>query len=340
MRPTMIKLVLVMILTAFASGCMVVSTDPTEVGVRTRKIGTNKGVEQKSYPPGATYFFLPFINDWNTFDTKLVNVEMTFDSNRGDRRNRDDLVFKSIDGNDIALDVIISYRIDPTKAPYILDNIANDSVRLKDVVIRTIARSRPRDVFGELTTEEFYVASKRDEKAQQALDILNDMLTPYGIIVEKVLTRDYRFNPAYQKAIEDKKVADQNAAKYKSAARAALEEYLKKVEEAKGEVAKMTASVDGEFEKAKIAADAYYDQQSKIAQAIETEGRTEAKGIEEMNKALAGSGGEVMVKLKIAEALKDKKIILLPTSGGGVDLRTLDVNELIAITRNKPKKGE
>ena len=30
-----------------------------------------------------------------------------------------------------------------------------------------------------------------------------------GVIIEKVLTKDYRFNTAYQKAIEDKKVEEQ-----------------------------------------------------------------------------------------------------------------------------------
>lgn len=198
--------------------------------------------------------------------------------------------------------------------------------------MRTIARSRPRDIFGELQTEEFYVSAKRDEKAQAALKILNEMLSPYGVIVEKVLTRDYRFNPAYQKAIEDKKVADQLAEKNKSAAKAATEEYKKRLEEAKGDVAEMKAKVDGEFLQAKIEADAYYEKQTKLAQAIEAEGEADAKGIQEMNKALAGSGGEVMVKLEIAKALKGKKIILLPTESGGIDLRTLDVNKLIGVS--------
>ncbi len=332
----MIKNILIsaslIVVMSMVSGCMVVSTDSTEVGVRTVKFGPGKGIEQKVYPPGATYFFLPLINDFHTFDTKLVNMEMTFDPNRGDRRRRDDLLFKTIDGNDISLDVIISYRINPEKAPYILGNVAGSDTELKDLALRTIARSRPRDVFGELQTEEFYVSAKRDEKAQDALNILNEMLAPYGVIVEKVLTRDYRFNPAYQKAIEDKKIADQQMEKNKSAAKAATEEYLKRLEVAKGTVAQMTAKVDGEFLQTKISADAYYEQQTQIALAIKAEGQAESRGIEEMNKALAGGGGEVMVKLAIAEALMGKKIILLPTSGGGIDLRTLDLNALIGVS--------
>ena len=71
-----------------AAGCVPHTTGETEVGVRTRKMAFfgPKGVEDRIYAPGATYFFLPFINDWNVFDTKLQNLEMTFSQVRGDRR--------------------------------------------------------------------------------------------------------------------------------------------------------------------------------------------------------------------------------------------------------------
>jgi len=155
------------------------------------------------------------------------------------------------------------------------------------------------------------------------------MLGPMGIVVEKVLTKDYRFNKEYQKAIEDKKVADQQVQKNKSAQHAALEEYKRKLEEAKGEVNKLIADADGVFRKNKIEADVYYEKQKLLAEAIKAEGIAEAKGIQEMNNALAGSGGEALVKLRIAEALQDKKIMLLPVSEGGMNLKTTDINQLI-----------
>ncbi len=307
------------------------TTGPTEVGVRTIKwsLFGKKGVEDHVYQPGAVYFFPAVLNDWHVFDTRLQNVEMTHDPKRGDRPFRDDLLFKTIDGNDISLDVIISYRIDPQKAPYLLQYVAGSDFELKDNVIRTIARSRPRDIFGELKTEEFYVSDKRDEKAERAKATLNELLNPYGVIVERVATKDYRFNPAYQRAIEDKKVADQVAEQNKSATKAAEEEYLKKLEDAKGEVNKMVAEADGRFRQAQIEADAYYEKQGRIAAATEAEGIAEAKGITELNKALAGSGGEVMVKLKIAEALEGKKIVLLPLSGAGMDIKTTNINRIL-----------
>ena len=306
-------------------------TGPTEVGVRTIKwspLGT-KGVQPDVYQPGGVYFFPGFINDWHTFDTRMQNIEMTMDPQRGDRPTKDDLRFKTIDGNDIELDLILSYRIDPAKAPFILQNVADSDFTLKDNVVRAIARSRPRDIFGELKTEDFYVSDLRDKKAELVKTVLNEMLNPYGVIVERVSTKDYRFNKAYTQAIEDRKVADQVAEQNKAATNAAQEEYRKRVEDAKGEVGKMVAEADGRFRQAQIEADAYFEKQQRLAEAIEAEGVAEAKGVAEMNKALAGSGGEIMVKLRIAEALAGKKIMLLPVSGSGIDLKTTDMNKLL-----------
>ncbi len=335
-------LITVMGLLFVFSGCVPHTTGETEVGVRTIKFSFwgKKGVEDMVYAPGSTYFFLPFVNDWNTFDTKLQNLEMTHMRSRGDRKTRDDLLFKTIDGNDISLDVIIAYRINPQQAPYILQFVAEDNDMLRQKIVRTIARSKPRDIFGELTTEAFYVANRREVQSQKAKEVLQQILGPMGIIVEKVLTKDYSFNPEYQKAIEDKKVADQRVEKNKSAQRAALEEYKRKLEEAKGEVNRMVADADGQYRKAKIEADVFYEKQKLIAEAIKTEGIATAKGIQEMNKAMEGSGGEALVKLQIAEAIQGKRIVLLPISEGGMNLKTTDINRLINTVGVKSLAGQ
>ncbi|MCM8813794.1 MAG: SPFH domain-containing protein [Candidatus Omnitrophica bacterium] len=316
------------------AGCVPHSTGSTEVGVRTVKwsLFAKKGVEQKIYAPGTTYFFLPLINDWHVFDTKLRNMEMTRSPGQGAHQGTDDLVFKTIDGNDISLDVIISYRIIPEKAPYILEFVARDNLELEEKVVRPITRNMTRDLFGELATEDFYVANKRTEKAESALRQLNALLQPYGVVVENVLPKDYRFNAAYQKAIEEKKVADQMSERYKSEVRATVEEYNQRLQQTQGEVNQIVAKADGEYAKAKIEADAYYEQQSRIAKAIEAEAVAESKGIEKMVEALNSSGGATMVKLRLAEALAGKEIYLLPMGeSGGIDLKTTDINQLLKL---------
>jgi len=235
--------------------------------------------------------------------------------------------------------VIIAFRIDADQAPHILQYVARDDETLRGSIVRTVARSKPRDIFGELKTEAFYVAEDRETQSGKARDVLQEILGPMGIIVEKVLTNDYRFNAEYQKAIEDKKVADQQVEKNKSAQHAATEEYKRKLEEARGEVNKMVADADGEYLKAKIEADVYLEQQLLLAKAILAEGIAEANGIQEMNDALAGSGGEAIVKLRIAEALQGKRIILLPVSEGGMNLKTTDINRLIETLGVKALSG-
>ncbi len=334
MRSTWRKLIVLCMPLLFAlTACYPYSTGPTEVGVRTIKLGIlrSSGVEQRTYEPGATYWFVPLINDWHTFDTKIQVLEMTLQPGRGDREGRDDLLFKTIDGNDLSLDVIISYRINPAMAPHILAFVAKSDQELRESLVRTVTRSSPRDIFGELRTEQLYVAEERAKKAAQAKEVLNHILNPYGIIIENVLTKDYRFNPAYEKAIEDRKVADQLAEKAKSETRAAQEEWLQKLQEAIGKVNQMVAKADGDYLQAKIEADAYYDKQQMVAKAIRAEAEAEARGLEEMTKALAGKGGETLLKLKVAENLQNKPILLIPVSGGGLDLRTTDINRLLEL---------
>lgn len=143
----------------FLAGCMPYSTGPTEIGVRTVKWSPfgGQGVQDSVYQPGSTHFFVPFITDWHTFDTRIQKLEMTASPGTGDRFGlRDDLLFKTIDGNDISLDVIISYRIDPERGPMILQQVGATDTQIKDNIVRTIGRSKPRDIFGELKTEDFY----------------------------------------------------------------------------------------------------------------------------------------------------------------------------------------
>src|SRR5205823_14503015 len=79
---------------------------------------------------------------------------------------------------------------------------------------------------------------------------------------------------------------------------------------------------------AQLAADAELYQQQQNADAIVAERAAKAKAIEKRNAALRGSGGRAMVKLRIAEALEGKQIVLIPGGQNGIGLHKLDVNKL------------
>jgi regulator of protease activity HflC (stomatin/prohibitin superfamily) len=318
-----------------AAGCTLHSTDSTEIGVLTRKVTFfgllgKKGIQEQTYPPGATYTFPAIITDWHVYNVALQNLSMVSDKSRTDRSDRDDLEFKTHDGNDIAVDVTVAWRINPARAALLLSRVGKDTREVKDRLVRPACRSIVRDVLNTMTSEEFYVSDKRFEKADQARRHLAAVLEPEGVMVEQVILGEHRFNPEYEKVIHDKKLAEQTAERMVSEGNAALQEALRNLETAKGQVSQQVAKAKGQLDQVKLQADADYFKAQREAEAIFAEKRARAKGIEKQNAAMSGAGGRTMVKLRIAEALEGKQILFLPTGGKGGSLQTMNVNDLIA----------
>jgi regulator of protease activity HflC (stomatin/prohibitin superfamily) len=320
-----------LVLASSVAGCTCHSTDANEVGVLTRKVGLlgTKGVQDEVYAAGATYFFPAFVTDWHTFETKLQNLRMS--KAPSDDGLVDDVEFKTVDGNDISVDVTVTWRIDPAKAPHVLQRVGESTEDVQDRLVRPAARAYVRDALNRLRSEDFYVADKRFTAAEEAETLLAAALKPEGVVVEQVILGEHRFHPAYEEVIRDKKLAEQNGEKLKSEASAAAEEAKRNLESARGRVSQQIARARGELEQARLQADASLVQSKNEAEAILAESKARAQSIEKENAALAGAGGRTMVKLRIAEALQGKRVVLVPT-GKGANLQTLDVNALLSAT--------
>lgn len=325
-----LQLIVVVAVVSSVSGCACHSTGANEVGVLTRKVAPfgKRGVQPEVYGSGATYFFAPIITDWHTFETKLQNLKMQ--KIAGADGVIDDVEFKTVDGNDISVDVTVTWRIDPEKAPHVLQRVGESTEDVQERLVRPAARAYVRDALNRLKSEDFYVADKRFAAAEESRKLLLSALGPEGVIVEQVILGEHRFAPAYEEVIREKKLAEQNGEKLKSEAQAAAEESKRNLESARGVVSKDIATAKGELEQAKLAADAQLVKSKNEATASLTEAKTRAQSIEKENAALGGAGGRTMVKLKIAEALQGKRIVMIPT-GKGANLQTLDVNELITV---------
>ncbi len=330
--PRSLALLPLAVLALVLGGCVSHSTGETEVGVLVCKVSlgcSKKGVQDTLYPPGTTNFFAPFIRDFYTFDTKVQNLEMVADAHRGDRGERDDMQFKTTDGNDISMDVTVAWTIDPKHAPDLLQNVGTSTALVNEKLVRPMARTLVRDVLNELTSESVYNADKRFEKADEAKKTLADALAPYGVMVSSVILHEHRFNPEYEEIIHNRKLAEQHAEQVKSEAEAATQEAVRNLESARGKVAADIAAAEGELAQAKLRADGEYFKQQQNAEAILAERTANAQAIAKRNEALRGAGGRAQVKLKVAEALAGKSIVLLPSGANGVALNKLDVNELV-----------
>jgi regulator of protease activity HflC (stomatin/prohibitin superfamily) len=310
---------LVVLLFMFLSFASYHATDSTEVGVRTIKWMGARGVQEQVYQPGEAYFFLPILNDWDTFDTRLQIVEM---------KGPSQLTIKTRDGNDLFVDMTFSFRLNPQKAPFVRQMVAKNDLELREKVFKTVARSRTRDFLGALSTDEFTHTESRNKAVDLAKAGLQEIFDEYGIILERVAVMDYRFDPDYLKVITEKKIAEAKTLEVRAQMEAQREANKRMLNESEGQVKSMIAFTLGRYSNTVSAADAEFDQKKIMAQAILTEGTNNAVTIVKQRESMASAGGETQIQLAFATNLLHKRIVMIP-SGNALNLQTLDLNKAL-----------
>src|SRR5216684_1231804 len=305
------------------AACTPHTTQATQVGVRFNKITQTTEISD----PGATYFFAPIINDWATYDTSTQNLIMTAKATEGDRKEKDDLRFKTRDGNDIETDVTVRWRIDPKQAAKLWETVAPTTEALKDRVVRGQARSYVRDVLNRLDSEEFYNPDLRFGAASDATKLLATQLKPYGIIVEQVILGDFSFKPDYQNLINSRKEAEKQAEKLEAEILATVEANKANLQNSVAELTQLLTTAQGDFERTKRDADAYVVRKQQESQATLAEKTAVATGIRKERAALNGSAGDAYVSLQLIDALQKKEIRQIPKLPGGNII--IDGNKLL-----------
>jgi regulator of protease activity HflC (stomatin/prohibitin superfamily) len=305
------------------AGCTPHTTQATEVGVKFNKL--TKSYERLD--PGATYFFMPLINDWQAFDISLRSLIMTAKSEQGDRKGKDDLRFKTRDGNDIETDVTVRWRIDPTQVDKVWRFVAPDSDTVQERLVRPLARTYVRDVLNRLNSEDFYNPRLRFGAANDATRVLAERLSHYHVIVEQVLLGDFAFKPEYQKLINGRKEAEKTAEKLEAEILATQERNKTNLQSKVAELTESLTRTQGELEQAKRAADAYLVQHQQDAQATLAELTAQAEGTRKERAALNSSAGDAYVNLKLIEALQKKELRQIPKLPGGNII--IDGNKLL-----------
>lgn len=124
------------------------------------------------------------------------------------------LTVKSIDGGDVVLDLQIQYMLNPDYAVHVVQNTGVGDV-FKQKWLYDYARTICYYCYGELTLDEFPIASKRDVKAQKARDEINKMLEPHGFLVTSINLSDYRYYREYAEKIQERRLADKEVEEQK-----------------------------------------------------------------------------------------------------------------------------
>jgi regulator of protease activity HflC (stomatin/prohibitin superfamily) len=194
-----------------------------------------------------------------------------------------------------------------------------------------------KQTLGELTTEEFYNSPMRHAKAERARDLLNKELNPYGLEIDQVLVRFFRYSDEIQKNIEEKKLKDQLVFKNQAEARAAREEAQLKKMVQEGEAAVLIKLQEGSAYTTTKNAERDLYARKKRAEADLTIKLAEAKKTQLRNESLQGVGSERMVGLKMAEVYKGLELIVLPSDGpNGVN--PLNLERTLKLLNSKEKE--
>jgi regulator of protease activity HflC (stomatin/prohibitin superfamily) len=319
------------------TGCTPHRTEATEVGIKFNKLTKSFDVKEA----GATYFFPPVVNDWKTYDVSLRNLAMTAIATSGSRREKDDLRFKTRDGNDIETNVTVRWRIDPKKIAFLWKYVAPSTEDVEERLVRPQARAYIRDVLNELHSEDFYNPTKRFAAANKAAQLLGVHLQPYGVLVEGVLVGDFLFKPEYQRLINARKEAEKTAEKLEAEILATHEGNQARLQSTVAELAEQLTQAQGGFEQAQKNADAYLVRRQQEAQAILAEKTAQATGIQKERAALNGSAGDAYVNLQLIDALKSKDIRQIPKLPNGNII--IDGNKLLqqlGVIQYQQKKEE
>lgn len=290
-----------------------VSIAPDEFGIRQVYVGPGKGLQSDMFPPG-THLVIPGYERFHVFPRKVQVLEFNDDHVQASTEAdfAPSINIQTSEGYRVTVDVSVLYRIvDPYKL------VTSVGTGRQYVTTLVLPRSDQvlRQKLGDLNAEQFYAGALRRQKADEAMKLLTEELAPAGIQVWGVLVRHYSYDARYQEAIEQRKIQDQMVFKNRAEAIAASEEAEKNRVLAEGKATIDVEQQRGKSEVAKIAADYDLYSRKRISEGDLLVEMARAEGKRMENEALTAAGASNLVGLKMADALKNTQVIMIPTDG-------------------------
>ena len=306
----------------------IIEVKDTEVAVKVNYLtGSRTLIDQPGYQ-----VFIPWFSQVFLLDKSPNEFLMEGKTDRSYNHVRE-LRVRANDGSTFWFERLkIQYRLIPALAPEVLDDSGYRDA-FKRNWVRASARSILRDEFGKFTAEGVADPTNYRQATEDAKGRLNEILRPHGIEIIDILTPKPKFDPAYEKAIEDRKVANQEVERLKTQLDQLAQERERLIAEVEREKATEYESLLGDLEsnriqaeRAKIqkekSADAYRiternrgaaDEKALIQQAtaLEAQARKEAEGLLARVQALE-ERGTILVRERLAQLLAQIRFEVVP----------------------------
>ena len=167
-------------------GSSITTIKSGEVGIRVRfgevmNTPTNEGIN----------FQIPFIERIERMNIKVQKAEVTTNSS-------------SKDLQDVDISLAVNYRIDKDKA---IDLYRTVGTNYEIIVLEPAIEESIKAVASKYTAEE--LITNRSEVSTKCMEELEKKVGKYGLIVNDFNITNFSFSPEFEKAIEEKQVAEQ-----------------------------------------------------------------------------------------------------------------------------------
>ena len=192
------------------SSCKVVPAGHTGVVTRMGAVSDNVLSE-------GIHFTAPFVTKVKKIDNRVVRTDV-------------DIHSASKDLQIVTGTVSVNYRVNAGKSASIFKNIGKD---YEDVIIRPAVQESTKAVMARFNAEE--LTTERLMVGEQMRDALSEKIKEYGIDVEALNIINFDFTEEFNKAIEAKQTAQQNALKAEQDLARIKIEAEQKIEQAKAE---------------------------------------------------------------------------------------------------------
>lgn len=248
---TIISVVLGLIaLIVLIGSCTIVDTGTTGVKVW---LGS---VEDEVLEEGF-HFKVPFMCSVVDMDNKVQKVDVDANSTSKDLQNIDSTLS-------------INFHLAPESSAAMYKNIGKNYV---DTLLQPAIQEGAKDVMAQYRAEE--LITLRSKVGAQIRDAITNKITEYGIVIDKFNITNFKFSKAFDEAIEQKLVAEQNKIK-------AQTENEQRVAAAEADAAEAKARAEGEAEAQKIKAEGE-------AAAIEAKAKAEAEANKKLNESITSN---------------------------------------------------
>lgn len=190
---------------------MIVRIDAQQVGVLVKP----NGVDDDEMNTGW-HLVMPW-NEVHKMDKTVWVYTCTNSKSEGSKNHEDAIWAPTKDGIKMGIDVSVSWKINPTMASWIYQNVTENEggnggryLWLEENVIRTKLKSTLALSVSNYTPIEVY-STKREIIQNDVIKRIREEVEKYHLIIDQVDIREVYYNKDYENAINNKKLAEQEA---------------------------------------------------------------------------------------------------------------------------------